>query len=63
VNLITPIPVAARCKAWVYGSSLAGIAGFESSRENGCVSLMSVVCVVQRSPTECGVSELDQVQQ
>ena len=26
VNLITPIPVAARCKAWVYGSSFAGIA-------------------------------------
>ena len=31
-------------KAWVCGRSLAGIYGFESSREHGCLSLVSVVC-------------------
>jgi hypothetical protein len=46
--------------------------GFESRRRHGCLSLVSVVCrqvevsasgrsVVQRSPTECRVSECDQV--
>jgi hypothetical protein len=60
--MIVPIPVAARSKAWVCGRSLA--AG------HGCLSLVSVVCcqvevsatgwsLVQRSPTECGVSECD----
>jgi hypothetical protein len=44
--------------------------GFESRRGHGCLSLMNVVCckveisasgrsLVQRSPTECGVSECD----
>ena len=44
--------------------------GFEFRRERGCLSLASVVCcqvevfasswsLVQRSPTECGVSECD----
>jgi hypothetical protein len=44
--------------------------GFESSQRHGCLSLVSVVCchvkvsatgrlLVQRSPTECGVSECD----
>ena len=44
--------------------------GFESRRRHGCLSLVSVVCChvevstsggsfVQRSPTECGVSECD----
>jgi hypothetical protein len=44
--------------------------GFESGRRHGCVSLASVVCfqvevsalawsLVQRSTTECGVSECD----
>jgi hypothetical protein len=44
--------------------------GFESRRGHGCLSLLSVVCwqvevsasdwsLVQRSPTECGVSECD----
>jgi hypothetical protein len=43
--------------------------GFESRRGHGCLSLMSVVCcqeevsatgwsLFQRSPTECGVSEV-----
>jgi hypothetical protein len=42
--------------------------GFESNRGHGCMSLVSVVCcqvevsamgwsLVQRSPTECGVSK------
>ena len=42
--------------------------GFESRRGHGCLSLVSVVCcqvevsatgwsLVQRSPTDCGVSE------
>jgi hypothetical protein len=50
--------------------SLAGIAGFESNRGQGCLSFVSVVCfqievsvsgrsLVRRSPTECGVSECD----
>jgi len=44
--------------------------GFESCRRHGCLSVVSVVCcqvevsatgwsLVQRSPTECGVSECD----
>jgi hypothetical protein len=43
--------------------------GFESRRGHGCMSLVSVVCcqvevsasgwsLVQRSPTECGVSKV-----
>jgi hypothetical protein len=40
-----PIPVAAPSKAWVYGCSLAGIAG-----SNECLSLVSVVfCEVEVS--------------
>jgi hypothetical protein len=48
--------------------------GFESLRWHGCISVVGVVCcqvevsatgrsLVLRSPTECGVSECDQVQQ
>jgi hypothetical protein len=60
--------VAARSKAWVYGRSLAAIVG--SNPTGGMdVSLVSVVCcqvlvsatswsLVQRSPTECGVSKV-----
>jgi hypothetical protein len=44
--------------------------GIESRRQHGCLSTVSVVCcqvqvsatgrsLVQRSPTECGVSECD----
>jgi hypothetical protein len=44
--------------------------GFESQRGHGCLSLVSVVCcqvevsatswsLVQRRPTECGVSDCD----
>jgi hypothetical protein len=63
-----PIQVAAPGKAWVYGR-LMGL-WFESRLGHGCPCLVSVVCcqvevsatgrsLVQRSPTECGVSERD----
>jgi hypothetical protein len=59
-----PIQVDARSKAWVYGHSLAGIAGSNPSGENGCLSLVTVVCcqvdvsatersLIQGSPTQC----------
>jgi hypothetical protein len=65
-----PIPVAALYKAWVYGRSLAGIVGSNPTGGHGCLSVVSVVCcqvevyatgwsLVERSPTECGVSECD----
>ena len=58
----------------VYGVGLRPLdfwdCGFESRREHGCLSLMSVVfcqvevsasgrSLVHRRPTECGVSECD----
>jgi len=63
------IPVAAWSEASVCRRSFAG-SGFESRRGRGCLSLVSVVCcqmevppsgrsLVQRSSTECGVSECD----
>jgi hypothetical protein len=65
-----PIPVAVRSKAWVCGRSLTRIMGSNPTGGHGCLSLVSVVCcqvevsatiwsLVQRSPTECGVSECD----
>jgi hypothetical protein len=69
VQIIKPIPTAA-----LYGVGLQPLAcwdcGFESRRGHGCLSLVSAVCcqvevsakgrsLVQRSPTECGVSECD----
>ena len=60
------IPVAARSKACACGSSLTEIVGSNSSGGNGCLSGVSVVCwqvsatswsLVQRSHTDCGVSE------
>jgi len=43
--LIVPILVTARCKVWVFGRSLAGIAG-----SNPCggmdICLLQVLCVV-----------------
>jgi hypothetical protein len=58
-----PIPMAVRSKAWVCGRLLAGIAGSNPT------TFVSVVCcqvqvsatgwsLVQRSPTECGVSKV-----
>jgi hypothetical protein len=62
--------VAARSKSWVCGRSLAGIAGSNPVGGHECLSLGCVVCcqvevsasgllLVQRSPTECDVSEYD----
>jgi hypothetical protein len=64
-----PIPVVVRSKAWVFGRSLTRIVGLNSTGGHGCLSLVSVVCcqaevsatswsLVQRSPTECGVSQM-----
>jgi hypothetical protein len=61
-----PISGAARCKAWVYGRSLAGIAGSNPAGGQECVSVVDVVCcqvevsttgrsLVQRSPTDWDV--------
>ena len=60
--------MAARTKAWVCGRSLVGIVG--SNSVGAWTFVVSVVCcqvevptsgwsLVQRSPTECGVSECD----
>jgi hypothetical protein len=64
-----PIPVVARSKAWFCGRSLTGIVGSNPTGVHGCLSLVSVVCcqvevsatgwsLVQRSPTELGVSKV-----
>jgi hypothetical protein len=63
-NFVQPIAVAARSKTWVYGRSLAGIAG--SNPAEAWMSVVSVVwcqlevsasgwSLVQRNLTECGV--------
>jgi hypothetical protein len=64
-NLLTsPISVAARSKAWVYGLSFTGIAGANPAAGHGCLSVVSVVCcqvevsatgrsLVQRIPIVC----------
>jgi hypothetical protein len=63
-----PIPVAARSKALVCGRSLAGIAGSNPAGSmyvscECCVLWRRGLCngrsIVQRSPTECAVSEYD----
>jgi len=58
-----PIRVAARSKAWVYGSSLAGIVGSNPAGDmDVCVECCQVEVsvtgwsLVQRSPTECDAS-------
>ena len=56
-----------RSKARVCGPSLAGVVGSNPAGGHGCFSVASVVCcqvevfatgrsLVQRSPTDCGVS-------
>jgi hypothetical protein len=65
--LEAPTPVAARSKLWIYSSSLAGIAGSNPTGGRGVCLVCIVFCqvevsakslsVVQRSPTERGVSE------
>ena len=63
-----PIPVAARYKVWVCGRSLAGIVGSDpAGGMDISLSWVLLYChvqvsasgwsLVQRSPTECGVSE------
>jgi hypothetical protein len=64
----SPIPVAARSKASVCGRSLTGSwVRIPPGGGHGCLSVVSIVCcqaevsatswsLVQRSPTECGVS-------
>jgi len=58
------MPVAARSKVWVCGRSFAGVPGSNFGRENGRLSVVSVVCyhvevsttgrsLVQRSPSYC----------
>ena len=62
--------MAARYKVWVRDRSIAGIVGSNPAGGQGCLSVVSVVCcqvevsvtdrsLVQRGPTECGVSECD----
>jgi hypothetical protein len=65
--VLLPIPVATRCKAWVCGRSLAGIAGSNPAGEwisifceNVCFHVEVSAAgrsLVQRSRTEYGVSE------
>ena len=68
------ISVTARSKAWVCDRSLSGIAGSNSAPGHRFLSLVNVLCcksdvsatgrsLVQGSPTDCGVSECDQLQQ
>jgi len=63
-----PIPMAVRSKAWVCGRSPAGTASSNpAGRTNTCLLWVLLCCqvevsatgwsLVQRSPTECGVSE------
>jgi hypothetical protein len=70
INGYVSIPVAAQCKAWVCGHSLAGIAGSNFAGGTDVCLLLSVVCclvevsamgrpLVRRSPTQRGVSECD----
>jgi hypothetical protein len=62
--------MAAQSKVWAWDWALAGIVGSNPTGGHGCLSLVSVVCCqvevcasgwshVQRSPTDCGVSECD----
>jgi hypothetical protein len=64
------MPVAERSQSWVCCCSLAGVAGWNPARGHVCLFLVSVVCcqievsatgqsLVQRSPTECDVSDCD----
>ena len=38
--------MAARSKAWVYGRLLAGIVGSNPAGGHGCLSVLSVLCVL-----------------
>jgi hypothetical protein len=65
VTIYWPVPVAARSKAWVCGSSLVGIEGSNPAGGHGCLFLVRIVCwqvevsatswsLVQTSPAESG---------
>jgi len=64
-----PIPEAAQSKAWVYGRLLNGIAGSDPTESIDMSVVSAVWCqvevsatdrsLVQRSLTECGMSECD----
>jgi len=45
---LMPVPVATRFKALVCGSSPAGVVGSNPVGGNGCLSLVSVVCLQVR---------------
>jgi hypothetical protein len=52
----SPIPVAARSKAWFCGRSLAGVAGSNPTGGHGSLSVVSVVCCLRRADhTSTGV--------
>ena len=59
--------MAARSQAWVCGRSLAGVAGSNCAKANGCSSVAYVGCCVGSGfcdglisrPEECGVSDCD----
>ena len=70
LSMTRPIPVAAPSKARVCGRSLCGIAGLKPAGGMDVSVLWVYVCcqaevsatgwsLVQRDPTECGVSECD----
>ena len=42
-----PFPVAARSKAWVCGLLLAEIQGLNPTGRHGCLSVVSILCVVR----------------
>jgi len=44
VRVPSPIPVAVRTEAWVYGHSLAVIAGSNPAGGHGCLFIVSIVC-------------------
>jgi hypothetical protein len=68
-NAFLPIPVTARSKTLVFGRSLAGIVGSNPAGGMDVCLLWVLLCqvevsatgwsLVQRSPTECGVSVCD----
>ena len=45
--------MAARSKVWVYGRSLAGIAGSNPTGGHGCLSLVGVVCCQAEVSATC----------
>jgi len=44
VRVPSPVPVAVRSEAWVYGHSLFGIAGSNLAGRHECLFIVSLVC-------------------